>query len=105
MKKKISRKNLSRRRNSHDDVTNFILTTIRNCLITLPEASAEEIQNHNGCMIFISLLLQRHSNRQMNFLADSLLRLGLFNSNAQVKKNKSSSRKKPLLFKDLFTNE
>jgi hypothetical protein len=37
-------------------------------------------------MIFLSLLIHRHSNKQMNFLADCLLRLAMFNKNAQVKK-------------------
>ena len=63
---------------------NFILTTLRNCLIGSPIESAEEIQRHNGCMILISALLHRHSDRQMNFLADCLLRLALFNTTAQV---------------------
>ncbi|CAF0936298.1 unnamed protein product [Adineta ricciae] len=68
----------------NDDVINFILTTLRNCLIGLNNESAEEIQAHNGCMIFISLLIRRHSDKQMNFLADCLLRLAMFNKNAQI---------------------
>jgi len=71
----------------NDDVINFSLTTLRNCLIGLNKESAEEIQINNGCMIFLSLLIHRHSNKQMNFLADCLLRLAMFNKNAQVKKN------------------
>ncbi|UJR28689.1 hypothetical protein I4U23_009918 [Adineta vaga] len=68
----------------NDDVINFILTTLRNCLIGLNTESGEEIQAHNGCMIFISLLIHRHSDKQMNFLADCLLRLAMFNKNAQI---------------------
>ena len=68
----------------NDDVINFMLTTLRNCLIGLNIESAEEIQIHNGCIIFISLLIHRHSNKQMNFLSDCLLRLAMFNTNAQV---------------------
>ncbi|CAF3707814.1 unnamed protein product [Rotaria socialis] len=68
----------------NDDVINFVLTTLRNCLIGLNNESAEEIQAHNGCMTLISLLIHRHSNKQMNFLADCLLRLAMFNTNAQI---------------------
>ncbi|CAF0816034.1 unnamed protein product [Adineta steineri] len=68
----------------NDDVINFVLTTLRNCLIGLNNEIAEEIQINNGCMIFISLLIHRHSNKQMNFLADCLLRLSMFNKNAQI---------------------
>ena len=73
-----------------DDVINFVLTTLRNCLIGLNSESAEEIQLHNGCMILISLLIHRHSNKQMNFLADCLLRLAMFNKNSQVKHTSST---------------
>ncbi|CAF1263126.1 unnamed protein product [Rotaria sordida] len=68
----------------NDDVINFVLTTLRNCLIGLNNESAKEIQIHNGCIILISLLIHRHSNKQMNFLADCLLRLAMFNTNAQI---------------------
>jgi len=68
-----------------NDVINFVLTTLRNCLIGLNIESAKEIQINNGCMIFISLLLHRYSNKQMNYLSDCLLRLAMFNTNAQVK--------------------
>ncbi|CAF2515842.1 unnamed protein product [Rotaria sp. Silwood2] len=68
----------------NDDVINFVLTTLRNCLIGLNNEAAKEIQIHNGCMTFISLLIHRHSNKQMNFLADCLLRLAMFNTNAQI---------------------
>jgi len=62
-----------------------VLTTLRNCLIGLNIEAATEIQINNGCMILISLLLHRHSNKQMNYLADCLLRLAMFNTKAQVK--------------------
>ncbi|CAF0899697.1 unnamed protein product [Rotaria sp. Silwood1] len=68
----------------NDDVINFVLTTLRNCLIGLNNESAKEIQIHNGCMTLISLLIHRHSNKQMNFLADCLLRLAMFNTDAQI---------------------
>jgi len=72
----------------NDDVINFVLTTLRNCLIGLAVESAKEIEKHNGCMIFISSLVHRRSDKQMNFLADCLLRLAMFNRNAQVKERK-----------------
>jgi len=75
-------------RNLNDDVINFVLTTLRNCLIGLAVESAKEIEKHNGCMIFISSLVHRRSDKQMNFLADCLLRLAMFNRNAQVKERK-----------------
>ncbi len=62
-----------------------MLTTLRNCLIGLNIESAREIQINNGCMSLISLLIHRHSNKQMNYLADCLLRLAMFDTNAQVK--------------------
>lgn len=62
-----------------------MLTTFRNCLIGLNIESSQEIQINNGCITLISLLLHRYSNKQMNYLADCLLRLAMFNPNAQVK--------------------
>lgn len=70
--------------NLTDDVINFVLTTLRNCLIGLTVESAKDIEKHNGCMIFISLLVHRRSDKQMNFLADCLLRSAMFNRNAQI---------------------
>ncbi len=67
-----------------------MLTTLRNCLIGLNIEAATEIQINNGCMILISLLLHRHSNKQMNYLADCLLRLAMFNTNAQVQNLKKN---------------
>lgn len=69
----------------NNDVINYILTILRNCLIGLNIESSGEIQINNGCMILISLLLHRYSDKQMNYLADCLLRLAMFNTNAQVK--------------------
>ncbi len=75
-----------------------MLTTLRNCLIGLNKESAREIEINNGCMILISLLIQRYSNKQMNYLADCLLRLAMFNTNAQVNNNKIKYRKTKLNF-------
>ena len=72
-------------RSLNDDVINFILTTLRNCLIGLNIESAKQIEEYNGCIIFISLLIHRNSDKQMNFLSDCLLRLAMFNPHAQVK--------------------
>ena len=80
-----------------------MVTTLRNCLIGLNVESAREIEINNGCMSFISLLLHRNSDKQMNYLADCLLRLAMFNTNAQVRKDLTN---KFLFFRlDLFANE